>query len=144
MKRKQMISIDFSNFAEYAEKLDKLNANLKDVFSRAMEEAAEQVQEDTIAALEAANLPAQAKYSQGETRDSVIMDSKTLWLGSVGEIKLGFDKTKAGAGGFLITGTPKMRPDYALERIYGSKRYENDLRKAIAKALQKEIDKLGL
>ena len=36
-KRKQMISIDFSNFADYAAKLEMLDANLQDVFSRAME-----------------------------------------------------------------------------------------------------------
>lgn len=143
-KRKQFLSIDFSNFAEYIEKLDLLNANLQDVISRAMEEAAEKVQQDTIAALEKSNLPAEGVYSQGDTLKAVITDPKTLWLGSIGEIKLGFDKTRAGAGGFLITGTPKMRPDYALERIYGSKRYESELKKQIEKALQEEIDRIGL
>ena len=140
--RKSMISIDFSNFADYAEKLDLLGANLKSVFSKAMEEAAEKVQADTIAALEDAHLPAGGKYSQGDTKNSVIPDPKTTWEGSVGEIGLGFDKTKRGAGGFLITGTPKMRPDLALERIYGTKRYENQLKKQIEKALQKEIDRI--
>lgn len=140
--RKSMISIDFSNFADYAEKLDLLGANLKSVFSKAMEEAAEKVQADTIAALEDAHLPAGGKYSQGDTKKSVIPDPKTTWEGSVGEIGLGFDKTKQGAGGFLITGTPKMRPDLALERIYGTKRYENQLKKQIEKALQKEIDRI--
>ena len=102
------------------------------------------MQQDTIAALESSNLPAEGKYSQGDTLNSVIKDIKTIWVGSIGEIKLGFDKTKAGAGGFLITGTPKMKPDLALERIYGSKRYENQLKKQIEQALQREIDRLGL
>lgn len=140
--RKSMIAIDFSNFADYADKLDKLGANLKSVFSKAMEEAAEKVQADTIAALEDAHLPAGGIYSHGGTKESVIKDPKTRWEGSIGEIGLGFDKTRQGAGGFLITGTPKMRPDLALERIYGTKRYENQLRKQIEKALQKEIDRI--
>jgi hypothetical protein len=144
MARNKMIYIDFSNFEEYAEKLEQLEADLKDVFSKAMEEAAEKVQNDTIAALANSNLPAGGKFSQGDTRESVLQDVKTEWQGSVGEIKLGFDKTKSGAGGFLITGTPKMRPDLALERIYGSKRYVNQLKKTIEKALQREIDRLGL
>lgn len=144
LSRKRMLAIDFSNFAEYAEKLEKLNANLKDVFSRAMEEAAEVVQQDTIAALDNANLPAQGRYSQGDTANSVVDDLKPFWEGSIGEVNLGFDKTKAGAGGFLITGTPKMRPDLALEKIYGSKRYQNQLKKQIEQALQREIDRLGL
>lgn len=144
MARNKMLYIDFSNFEEYAEKLEQLEADLKTVFSKAMEEAAEKVQQDTIAALARSNLPAGGKYSQGETKESVLQDVKTQWNGTVGEIKLGFDKTKSGAGGFLITGTPKMRPDLALERIYGSKRYVNQLKKTIEKALQREIDKLGL
>lgn len=142
LSRKRMIDIDFSNFAEYAEKLDLLGANLKSVFAKAMEEAAEKVQQDTIAALEDANLPAGGKYSQGDTKSSVIADPKTRWEGSLGEIPLGFDKTKRGAGGFLITGTPKMRPDYSLEKIYGTRRYENQIKKQIEKALQKEIDRI--
>lgn len=140
--RKQMIYIDFRNFAEYAEKLDQLGANLKDVFSKAMEEAAEKVQEDTLVALDDANLPASGIYSRGDTVDAVIDDIHTIWQGSLGEIRLGFDKTKAGAGGFLITGTPKMRPDYALEKIYGTRRYESQLKKQIEAALQAEIDRI--
>lgn len=142
MARKQMISIDFKNFSDYAEKIDKLGANLKSVFSKAMEEAAEKVQQDTIAAIQPVNLPAKGRYSTGDTLNSVIRDPKTKWEGSVGEIPIGFDKTKPGAGGWLITGTPKMRPDYALEKIYGTKRYESELKKTIEKALQREIDKI--
>lgn len=142
MARKQMISIDFKNFSDYAEKIDKLGANLKSVFSKAMEEAAEKVQQDTIAAIQPVNLPAKGRYSTGDTLNSVIRDPKTKWEGTVGEIPIGFDKTKPGAGGWLITGTPKMRPDYALEKIYGTKRYENELKKTIEKALQREIDKI--
>lgn len=140
--RKQMIYIDFSNFAEYAEKLDLLGANLKDVFSKAMEEAAEKVQQDTIAALSKANLPAGGQYSQGDTEDAVINDLRPKWEGNVGEVGLGFDKTKPGAGGFLITGTPKMRPDYALEQIFGTRRYETEIKKTIEKALQREINRI--
>ena len=142
LSRKRMLDIDFSNFAEYAEKLDLLGASLKEVFSKAMEEAAEKVQQDTIAALEDVNLPASGIYSQGDTKESVIVDPKTRWEGNLGEIPLGFDKTRKGAGGFLITGTPKMKPDYALEKIYGTRRYENQLKKQIEKALQKEIDRI--
>lgn len=140
--RKQMISIDFSNFADYADKLDQLGANLKSVFSKAMQEAAEKVQQDTIAALASANLPAHGRYSQGDTRQAVVTNLIPKWEGSVGEVGLGFDKTKPGAGGFLITGTPKMRPDYALEKIFGTRRYESEIKKTIEKALQRELDRI--
>lgn len=139
--RKQMISLDFNIFADYAEKLDNLGVSLEKVFSEAMEKAAAEVQEDTIAALEKANLPAKGKYSNGQAESTVLRDVKVKWSGSIGEVNLGFDKTTPGAGGFLITGTPRMQPDMALAEIYGSKKYENKLKKQIKKDLQAAIDK---
>ncbi len=142
LSRKRMIAIDWSNFEEYADKLETIGADLKSVFSKAMQEAAEKVQQDTIEAIAKQNLPASGKYSSGDTKESVITDTRPKWEGSVAEVGLGFDKTKPGAGGFLITGTPKMRPDYALERIFGTRRYESEIKKTIEKALQREIDKI--
>ena len=141
-KRKSMLSIDFSNFSDYAEKLDELGADLKKVFADAMEQAAETVQEDTLEALESAYLPADGIYSKGITKQQVITNAKVEWSGYVGEIGLGFDKSKPGAGGFLITGTPKMQPDYKLEDIYGRKKYENHIKKDIEEVLQAEIDRI--
>lgn len=141
-KRKSMLSIDFSNFSDYAEKLDELGADLKKVFADAMEQAAETVQEDTMDALDSANLPADGIYSKGITKEQVIKNAKVEWSGYVGEIGLGFDKSKPGAGGFLITGTPKMQPDYKLEDIFGRKKYENQIKKDIEEVLQDEIDRI--
>ena len=142
-RRKNYISIDFSNFAEYAEKLDRLNADLKKIFGDAMEDAAKQVQEDTRKAVDNANLPAGGIYSDGETKASIIRDVTPKWSGSLGEVKLGFDKTKPGAGGFLITGTPKMAPDAPLAEMYSGRKYQRQIQKKIEESLQKELDKLG-
>ena len=138
--RGKMLSIDFSNFAEYAEKLDQLGANLQKVIGDAMEQAAETVQWDVTDAMATANLPAGGKYSQGDTMNQIIKDAKVNWQGSFGEIGLGFDKTKAGAGGFLITGTPKMRPNYALEQIFSRKKYLKKITDQINEELQDAID----
>lgn len=138
--RKNSLSIDFSNFAEYAERLDELNADLKEIFQDAMEQAAETVEWDIMDALADANLPALGKYSQGATEASVIRDAKVQWQGMLGEIPIGFDKTMPGAGGWLITGTPKMRPDYKLEDIFSRRNYERKIMKQIEEHLQEEID----
>lgn len=138
--RKNSLSIDFSNFAEYAESLDELNADLKEIFQDAMEQAAETVEWDIMDALADANLPALGKYSQGATEASVIRDAKVQWQGMLGEIPIGFDKTMPGAGGWLITGTPKMRPDYKLEDIFSRRSYERKIKKQIEEHLQEEID----
>lgn len=140
-KRKSFISIDFSNFSAYAEELEHLGADLQRVFTEVMEEEAKTIQSDTINALSSGNLPAQGRYSKGTTKSSVDLYPKVEWSGSIGEVGLGFDKTKPGAGGFLITGTPRMQPDHALEQIYGRKTYENKVNRNIMKRLQSEIDK---
>lgn len=143
-KRKNSISIDFGVFEQYAEELDNLGADLKEIFTDVMEQEAETVQEDTLDAIKDANLPAQGEYSIGRTRESINPNPKVEWSGSIGEIGLGFDKTKPGAGGFLITGTPKMQPDQALVDIYGRKSYERKITNSIMDYLQAEIeDRLG-
>lgn len=140
MARKSSLSIDFSAFSDYADQLDQLGADLKEIFADAMEQAAETVQDDTIDAMSAVNLPAGGRYSRGDTEASIIRDAKVSWAGSVGEIGLGFDKTKPGAGGFLITGTPKMKPNNALVDIFGRKKYESQIKSDIEEVLQDEID----
>lgn len=139
-RRKNSINIDFSAFERYAEKLEDLNADLVPVFSEAMEKAGKKIAEDTNTAVQAANLPAAGNYSRGATRESIINDPRITWSGDLGTMPLGFDKTKPGAGGWLITGTPRMRPDYALEKIYGSKSYERQIKNQIERSLQAAID----
>lgn len=140
-RRKNSINIDFNGFAVYAEKLEELEANVKDVFTEVMEKTAQKVQDETKSATAAANLPARGEYSRGATMNSIIQNPRVQWSGYTGEIGLGFDKTKRGAGGFLITGTPRMAPDYALEKIYGDKKYERDLKKDIDKSFKDAIDR---
>ena len=139
--RKSAISIDFGVFEDLAAQLEKLGANMQETFSEVMEKEGKKVADDTKAAMAKSNLPAGGKFSQGETEKTIIMNPKVEWSGSLGEMGLGFDKTQPGAGGFLITGTPKMKPDYALEKIYGQKRYESNMKKEMMQGLQKEIDK---
>lgn len=137
--RNKGLSIDFSCFEDFAAELDQLGADLKEIFTDVMEQEAETVAEDTKEAVKRANLPAGGKYSQGDTEDAIIMEPKVEWSGELGEIGLGFDKTKPGAGGFLITGTPKMQPDYALEDIYARKTYARKMRESISDYLGAEI-----
>lgn len=143
LSRNRMIAIDFSNFSAYAEKLEELGASLEDIFAKSMEKAAEKVQEDVKRAVEPQNLPAGGRFRgrDRDTENSIITDTKPERRGSTLEVKLGFDKTKPGAGGFLITGTPKMAPDRALADLFQNKKYAKEIQKQIEKDLQDEIDK---
>lgn len=139
---KNKVSIDFKAFSDYAERIDQLNGDLKEVITMALEKAGETIQADTLAALDATNLPAGGKYSRGDTADAVIDDIRVTWSGSVGEIGLGFDKTKPGAGGWLITGTPKMAPDRALQKIYKQQSYMNKRKKEMEEVFIEAVNRL--
>lgn len=140
--RNHGLSIDFSCFEEYAEELDNLGADLTKIFSEIMEEVAEDVQVRTKEAVANSYLPAKGKYrsNPSETMAAIEMNPKPVISGSIVEVNLGFDKSKPGAGGFLITGTPKMQPDWELEELYVKKQYRNKLIKQMREALQDEID----
>lgn len=140
MARNKGLSIDFSAFADLAEELDNMGADLKKVFTDVMEQEGEDVQIETLEAIAAANLPAKGIYSIGDTRNSIDLYPKVTWEGSVGELPLGFDKTKPGAGGWLITGTPRMAPDHELEKIYVQKTYKRKLIEHIRDDLENEIE----
>ena len=133
--------INANPFAYYIEELDKLKADLKEIVGNALEQAGETITEDTVEAVQKSNLPAQGKYSKDKTVASIIMNPSVEWSGSLAELPVGFDKTKPGAGGWLITGTPRMRPDYALERIYVNKRYANRIQKDIEEVLKDELNR---
>ncbi len=139
MARKNSINIDFSVFGDLADELDKLGADLQKVFGDIMEKEGAEIADDTVNALSPSFLPRHGQYSHGHTKEAVVMDPKVTWSGMLGEMGLGFDKTKPGAGGFLITGTPRMQPDRKLAEIYSSKKYEKMIRNKISEQLSDEI-----
>lgn len=139
---KNKVQFDFSKLSDIIEKLDKAGANLEKVLTEVLEDTASEIQSDTLDALNNAYLPAGGKYSTGETKASVISDPKVEKNGSMLEIGVGFDKSKMGAGGWLISGTPKMAPDKKLADIYTNKRYENKLMKDIQQSLEDELEQI--
>ena len=141
-KASNFLSINFNQFSEYAEQLEKLEASIKDTFTKVMEEEGKKIAEDTIDALAPEHLPAHGKYSKGRTKAAVIREPKVEWSGTVAEMGIGFDQTKPNAGSWLITGTPKMQPDKPLQKIYRSREYERKIVREIDKALQREIDRI--
>ena len=112
-------------------KLDSLGGDVRKAVDDALGQAADTIEQDTRAALSHANLPAKGRFSSGDTEESVISNPRVEWDGTVASIPVGFDFNKPGAGGFLISGTPRMKPDYELQRMYKQKRYmariQNDI-----------------
>ena len=141
MKRNHGLYIDWNPFEDYAARIDELHGSLEKIFSDAMGQAAETIQDDTIDALGAGNLPARGKYSDGQTVASVAVPEVTI-SGPIIETPVGFDFSKPGAGGFLITGTPRMAPDYALETIYVRKKYMRQIQDDMMKLFSEYVQDL--
>ena len=132
-------SIDFSSFEEIARQLESMDLDLRDAVGEAVEMAANEVQDEVRKAVEKPNLPARGDYSSGDTAESVIDNPKVEWSGYIGEIGLGFDKSKPGAGGFLITGTPQFDPVKGLQKIFVGKSYNKKFKDKVEKALREVI-----
>lgn len=139
---KNKVQFDFEKFSDLIERLDKAGADLERIMTEVLEDTAEEITNDTFAALAHANLPRGGKYSTGDTEESVVTDPKVEKNGSMLEVGVGFDKSKFGAGGWLITGTPKMAPDKPLADIYTNKKYENKLMKTVEEKLSEELEKI--
>lgn len=138
---KNLLKLDVSGFEEYIQKLEKLETDLKPIVSDALNQAGETIIDDTFDAVSDSNLPRGGEYSTGRTRKSIIKNPRVKWSGTTAEIGVGFDFNKPGAGGYLITGTPRMAPDKALNKIYKSKKYMKDIQKNMIDIFQDEISR---
>ena len=137
------LRLELSGFKELLTKLDKLGGDVPGVVEDALVQAAGTSADDTLAALADANLPAGGKFSGGDTKASVVTNPRVEWSGTTASVGVGFDYDKPGAGGLLITGTPKMKPDYALQKMYKKKGYmqkiQDDMRKIVTDAISKRM-----
>lgn len=119
--------------------LTQLDGDVQTAVTDALEQSGDTITEDTQDAVTAANLPAGGKYSSGDTADSIVTPKVTWVGGTLAEMGVGFDYAKKGAGGFLITGTPRMQPDHALQKIYKRKRYMNQIQQDMIDVVQDYI-----
>ena len=138
---KNLLKLDVSGFEEYIQKLEKLEADIKPIVEDALNQAGETITDDTFDGVSKSNLPRGGEYSTGKTRESIIKNPRVKWEGTTAEIGVGFDFNKPGAGGYLITGTPRMAPDKALNRIYKGKKYMKDIQKDMIDIFQDEISR---
>ena len=138
------LKLQLTGFNELLTKLDRLGGDLKPVIEDALAQAGEKITEDTLEALSDSNLPAGGKYSTGDTDASVVRNPRVGWEGTTASIGVGFDFGKPGAGGYLISGTPKMKPDYALQAIYKKKKYmtnlQNDMKDIVNDAIIEKME----
>lgn len=123
--------------------LQRMGAEVQPIVEKVMTQTAQRIQADTVKALALANLPRGGKYSQGDTKKSVVQDLQVRWEGLSAWVPIGFDFSVPGAGGYLITGTPKMAPDRELNRMYKQKRYMQQIQEDMENVLLDYLTKMG-
>jgi hypothetical protein len=115
--------LDTKAFDRILDEIEKVNGRVDRVIESVLSDAAKKIQSDTLEAAQKPNYPAGGRYSGGQTRESIATQTTVDWEGMVATIPVGFDFSKLGAGGFLISGTPMMAPVPQLRRIYRQKAY---------------------
>lgn len=122
MAKRNTLRLDLSGFEEMIVKLDSLNGDVKGAVTDALQQVSETIHDDTVDALADEYMPRQGAYSTGRTKTTVVAP-KVEWSGTLAVTPVGFDYGEKGAGGFLISGTPRMQPNRKLEQIYARKKY---------------------
>lgn len=127
------LKLDTRGIEDLITKLEGLNGEVKKAVTEAMEKAADKISRDTDAAMAPAFLPAHGKYSQGDTKKAIVKDARATWSGTEASVGVGFDYSKKGSGGVLITGyyrtggaingTARMAPNQKLKEMYKGKKY---------------------
>ena len=136
------LKLDTSGFEHLLQEIDSLGGNTRKVAELALKHASTSIMNATILAVKKANLPAQGKYSTEDTSRSIIHFPQVQWDGNVAWVPVGFDFSKPGAGGFLISGTPRMQPDAELVKIYKKTRFINQVKKEMFDYAWDEMEKL--
>lgn len=139
MGKRATLNISTAGLEKLIVKLDELDGDVKKAVEKALDEAGKEITKDTLSAIDKSNLPRQGEYSRGTTKQSVVQNPKVKWEGSTASIAVGFDYDKPGAGGLLITGTPKMRPDKPLNDMYKGKKYASNISKKMSKTVSDAI-----
>lgn len=141
---KNTLKMQLSGFEELITKLDGLNGDVKEAVDDSLRDLSEVIASDTETALAVGNLPRGGKYSQGDTIKAIVPENDPKWSGTIATVDAGFDYDKPGAGGFLITGTPRMRPVRELNRMYKGKKYMKERSREMEQYVQDLIDeKMG-
>jgi hypothetical protein len=133
------LKLNLSGFEELITKLEGLDGDVKKTVTKALEQTAKTIEKDTQTALNSSNLPRGGKYSTGDTKKAVVTNATAIWSGTQASINVGFDYGKKGAGGFLITGTPRMKPVTQLKKMYKGATYRKRLQNDMSEIVQAEI-----
>lgn len=139
---RNILKLDVTGIEETINQLNRVaREDSKTAAEEALTKAGQKITNDTLKGLSRANLPAKGKYLHGATKESVVTNPHVEWKGESASMGVGFDFGKPGAGGYLISGTPKMSAVKPLHRIYKEKSYMKEIEDDMKKTIGQYIDK---
>lgn len=137
--------IEFSGFDEYIKKLDAIGggAAVKKGAEEALIASKKHINPKIESAMQKGNLPAQGRYSTGETLRSLDADMDIDWKNLTASIKIGFDMNVSGMKSiYLIYGTPRMKPVKGLKDILFGAQTRFELAKIQQEAMTEAVKKV--
>lgn len=142
---KKKNGFDTKALEKYAERLEAAGgtAAIKRATSAAMIQAKLTINQEILKAIQASNLPAHGKYSQGGTRDSLSRSTSVDWSGNIAELPLGFNLSEDITSIFLMYGTPKMPPVNGLYAAMYGPAAQRTAKKKQEEAVKTILERLG-
>lgn len=140
------LSLDFTEFTDLLERLEKVQGNLKEVAEETLSKSFDVITPKIKLAIQDNNLPAQGKYSKQHTKKSLIENKKITWERTTASIDVGFDFKKSGLVsiylmyGTKVHGTPRMAPAKGLKKAILDI-YDDEIQRIEKEVLQKAINK---
>ena len=117
--------LEFDGLEEMIDQFNELGADIIPVATKALEATHAYITPKIHEKMSKSNLPAQGKYSTGQSESQIIDEPNVQWNGYVGAVDVGFSLDETFIPIFLINGTPDMNPVKGLKStIYGKKTKE--------------------
>lgn len=116
MGRKLKLTIDFKQFGDLIEKIDRMNGDVKGVINDCLTQSRDLVSDELQKAM--------SKHNRTHRTERSIRDSEPVeWKVDEATLKVGFDLKQGGMPSiFLMHGTPRVTKDTKLyNAVYGNK-----------------------
>lgn len=119
---KKKFQLEFDGWEELAEQFRELGGDTKQLTEKVLTATHEHITPKIHEKMQTSNLPAQGKYSTGESKKQIIDDVNIEWTGTGATVDVGFSLDEGITPIFLIYGTPTMNAVKGLKNaIYGTK-----------------------
>ena len=134
------LQLDFGGFNDILEQLNKLGEDAQKATDEALTEAFKIITRKATDAVQKPNLPAQGRYSSGNSERSLVRDPKITWSDTVASVDVGFNIKHGGLPTiFMMYGTPRYMKNQALYDAFYGDQTQTEIYRVISEIYQKKL-----